>query len=100
MAHVMKPRAEALAKALARHLPDYRCRGGRGGSSFWVEGPAGLDARELAETAVEEGVVIEPGDVFFMDEAGPRNCFRLGFSSIPLERIGPGVETMARLAWR
>ena len=44
--------------------------------------------------------IIEPGDVFFMDPAAGRSCFRLGFSSIPQERIEPGIARLARLAQR
>ena len=98
MMHVLKLRAEILAAALDRHMPDFERRGGQGGSSYWLRGPAGLDARLLAAGALEEGIVIEPGDVFFMDQAGGRNCFRLGFSSIPQERIEPGIARLARVA--
>jgi GntR family transcriptional regulator/MocR family aminotransferase len=100
MVHVLKLRAQILAEALDRHLPDHERQGGQGGSSLWLRGPQGLDARRLAAAALEEGIVIEPGDVFFMDEAAGRNCFRLGFASIPQERIEPGIAKLARLAER
>ena len=66
-----------------------------GGTSYWVEGPAGLDARVLVERAAQQGILIEAGDVFFLSETPPRNYFRLGFSSIPVDRIEPGIETLA-----
>ena len=51
-------------------------------------GSAWLDAAELAEAALADGVVIEPGKVFFMDDASaPRNFLRIGFTSIRLEQI-------------
>ena len=100
MVHVLKLRAQILAEALDRHLPAYERQGGQGGSSFWLRGPKGLDARRLAAAALEEGIVIEPGEVFFMDEAAGRNCFRLGFGSIAQERIEPGIAKLARLAER
>ena len=40
-------------------------------------------------------VLIEPGDVSFLADDGPRNHFRLGFSSIPVDRIEPGIERLA-----
>lgn len=98
MMHVLKRRAETLAEALDRHMPGFERRGGQGGSSFWLRGPKGLDAQRLAAAALEEGVVIEPGAVFFNDEAAGRSFFRLGFSSIPQERIEPGIAKLARLA--
>jgi GntR family transcriptional regulator/MocR family aminotransferase len=98
MVHVLKLRAEILTRALDRHMPEYHRQGGQGGSSFWLRGRDGLDARRLATAALEQGIVIEPGDVFFMDQAMGRSCFRLGFASIPQERIEPGVAKLARLA--
>jgi GntR family transcriptional regulator/MocR family aminotransferase len=98
MVHVLKRRAETLATALDRHMPEFERRGGEGGSSFWLRGPDGLDARKLAAAALEDGIVIEPGDVFFSDETAGRNFFRLGFSSIPQERIEPGIAKLARIA--
>jgi GntR family transcriptional regulator / MocR family aminotransferase len=98
MVHVLKLRAAILAQALDRHMPEYARQGGQGGSSFWLRGPDGLDAGSLSAAALEEGIVIERGDVFFLDEAEGRNCFRLGFASIPQERIEPGVAKLAKLA--
>lgn len=95
-----RPRWEALGAALGRHLPGWARTPGFGGTSYWVEGPQGLDARALALRAAEEGVLIEPGDVCFSDPGRGRNRFRLGFSSIPLERIEPGIERLAKVANR
>jgi len=100
MVHVLKLRAEILVRALDRHMPEFQRQGGEGGSSFWMRGPDGLDAQRLAAAALEEGIVIEPGDVFFMDPAAGRSCFRLGFASIAQERIEPGIAKLARLAAR
>jgi GntR family transcriptional regulator/MocR family aminotransferase len=98
MIHVLKLRSAILAQALDRHMPGYERQGGEGGSSFWLRGPEDLDARRLAAAALEEGIVIEPGDVFFIDEPAGRSCFRLGFGSIAQERIEPGIAKLAKLA--
>lgn len=66
-----------------------------GGSSVWFEGPPTLDARALAERLRGEGVLIEPGDVHYMDDRPPLNRFRLGYSSIPRSRIREGVRRIA-----
>ncbi len=68
-----------------------------GGTSYWVKGPDGLDARVLVERAAEQGILIESGDVFFLTDDPPRNFFRLGFSSIPVDRIEPGIQTLAEI---
>jgi GntR family transcriptional regulator/MocR family aminotransferase len=90
-------RARAVAAALARHLPEMRPVPISGGSSCWVEGPAWLDAGELAEEAEKRGVLIEPGAVFFGPGTPVRNCFRLGFASIALARVEPGIEILAEV---
>ncbi len=91
------PRWQAMKSALEKHFPGWARTPSFGGTSFWVEGPDGFDARELAARALEVGVIIEPGDAFFADPASHRNFFRLGFSSIPLERVEPGIERLAEV---
>ena len=95
-----RARWAALGDALARYLPASSRVPSFGGTSFWVEGPAGLDAGRLARAARDEGIVIEPGAVHFLAKPPPRNFFRLGFSAIPTERIEPGIELLADLIAR
>ncbi|MCE2516802.1 MAG: GntR family transcriptional regulator, partial [Alphaproteobacteria bacterium] len=65
-----------------------------GGTSFWIKGPDWLDSRKLAEKAAEAGILIEPGDTFFNNDAPPLNYFRLAYSSIPENRITEGFEKL------
>ena len=90
-------RWEAMGEALARHLPDSTTMPSFGGTSYWLRGPEGLDTEVLARAALEDGVVIEPGAVHFHGPERPRNTFRLGFSSIPVEKIAPGIEKLAHI---
>ncbi|MFQ5785866.1 MAG: PLP-dependent aminotransferase family protein [Alphaproteobacteria bacterium] len=92
-----RARWEAMGAALARHLPESSREPTFGGTSFWVRGPAGLDAGALAREARDHGVIVEPGAIHFLAEDAPRNYFRLGLSSVPLERIEPGIELLAEL---
>ncbi|MEM9044911.1 MAG: PLP-dependent aminotransferase family protein [Pseudomonadota bacterium] len=95
---VYRARWEAMNASLEQHLPGWSQAPGFGGSSFWLTGPESLNSERLASHALERGVLIEPGDPFFaMPNMGAR-CFRLGFSSIPVERIPSGVETLAEIA--
>ncbi|MGQ9368224.1 MocR-like pyridoxine biosynthesis transcription factor PdxR [Azospirillum sp. ST 5-10] len=96
--HVHRDRAEALRRALDRHLPDWQATAGAGGSSLWVRGPEGRSARGIAERARAHGVLVEPGDVFFMDGGAPDRHLRLGFSSIAAERIDAGIAALAAAA--
>ncbi len=97
LSHAFKERWQVLGAALDRHLPTAARAPTFGGTAYWVRGPETLDARALARRAAEDGILIEAGDVTFLAEDAPRNHFRLGFSSIPADRIDPGVEQLARL---
>jgi GntR family transcriptional regulator/MocR family aminotransferase len=67
-----------------------------GGTSFWIEGPEGLDADLLMNELRQEGVLIESGSPFFPGADGPCRFFRMGYSSIPGSRIAEGVSRTAK----
>ena len=96
VAPIFQRRADMLRELLPRYLPQCRIQNSPGASSFWIEGPPGLDARQLATTALAHGVIIEPGDVFFAAGA-PSPHFRLGFTAIGEERIEEGVRLLSQL---
>jgi GntR family transcriptional regulator / MocR family aminotransferase len=83
----------ALRNALKEDLPGY-ADPPPGGVSIWLSGPPRLDCVELAERALERGVVIERGDIYFADSAAHRQHFRLGFAAIPTDAIRPGVRVL------
>jgi GntR family transcriptional regulator/MocR family aminotransferase len=95
--HAYRERWQAMHDALARHLPDSARPPTFGGTAYWVRGPSDLDARALQRIAHQEEILIEPGDVFYHAEPPPLNHFRLGFSSIPTERIEEGIARLATL---
>jgi GntR family transcriptional regulator/MocR family aminotransferase len=97
LSHAYKERWQAMGDALAAHLPESSRMPTFGGTAYWVRGPEDLDARALQVEAEKHDILIEPGDVFFQSADAPRNFFRLGFSSIPVERIEPGIEMLAGL---
>ena len=70
-------------------------QGGFGGSSFWMRAPAGVDTEVLAEALRGEGVLIEPGRVFFNPQQAPKNFYRLGYSSISPAKIPEGIARIA-----
>ncbi len=97
LSHAYRDRWQTMGAALSRYLPDSTRIPTFGGTSFWVRGPDDLDAHELQRRALDAGILIECGDVFFMSADPPRNYFRLGFSSIAADRIEPGIRGLARL---
>ena len=65
------------------------------GSSYWVCGPKQLDADELAQNALQEGIIIEPGRICFARSGAPKNYFRLAFSSIETDKVEPGIKLLS-----
>ncbi|WP_407170665.1 PLP-dependent aminotransferase family protein [Bradyrhizobium sp. ORS 111] len=94
---VLLERARILDRLLPQHLPHCTWSRGAGSTHYWVSCRPGTDTVKLAELARAQGVVIEPGDVFSIDEGSARHCFRLGFSSIRTERIEAGVERLGKV---
>jgi GntR family transcriptional regulator / MocR family aminotransferase len=91
-----RDRCAALRAALAQHAPMLAPTAAHGGSALWTTAPRGIDTCELAARLYRQGVVVEPGDVFFHGARVPRDCLRIGYSSIPLERIDAGVRVIGR----
>ena len=98
LSHSLRDRWHTLRDAINQHLPDWTMSPSTGGSSFWLKGPSGLDTRQLQQDCAAQGILFEAGDVFFLAEPAPENCLRLGFSSIPVDRIEPGISKLADVA--
>ena len=77
-----RSRWEVMGAALNAHMPNASRIPSFGGTSFWVNGPQGLDSEDLARAAAAKGILIEPGRINFGVAKPPRNYFRLAFSSI------------------
>ena len=75
-----------------KSFPGQALESQHGGSALWIKGPAGLDSRKLAEELLKEGVLIEPGDVYYYPKKDKCEFFRLGFSSLPEDKIATGIE--------
>mgnify|MGYP001235219078 CR=1 FL=1 len=97
LVQVYEERWKVVGDALQEYLPESAEPPVFGGSSYWVKGPDNLDSRELKRLALEKGVVIESGDIYFHQESPPQNYFRLGYSSIATERIRPGIDRLAEI---
>jgi GntR family transcriptional regulator/MocR family aminotransferase len=92
-----RERAGVLTDALRRHLPQLRFEPPTGGSSLWALAPEGIDIDNVARHALRRGVVVDAGAVFWRGvRRVPRNGLRLGYASIPLDRIEPGIRELAR----
>jgi 2-aminoadipate transaminase len=68
----------------------------QGGFFSWLTLPGGTDSTELARRAVERGVGIVPGTLFFPDGRGA-DTVRLSFSLVDEARIDDGIERLGSL---
>ena len=92
---VLRSKWQAITEAGDDVFP-WPVPGTDGGMSLWVAGPEDLDADSLAEQALDDGVVIEPGRSCFLGPDRLVRYFQLGFAAIDLEAIRPGIERLAR----
>ncbi|OSQ47709.1 PLP-dependent aminotransferase family protein [Thalassospira alkalitolerans] len=86
---------QIMQSELASQLPDIHFTPTAGGSAFWVTLPKGIDAWAVHREAARRGVLIEPGDVHYVDGAtAPRNHMRLGFAAIDRGQIAAGISQL------
>ncbi len=90
-----KRRRVAMDEAIAANGLMHAGQGGFGGSSFWMMAPKGVDTEALALNLRHQGVLIEPGRIFFAPETAPGNYYRLAYSSISHTRIAEGIALVA-----
>jgi DNA-binding transcriptional MocR family regulator len=93
-------RRDALAGALASHLPALRVTSlPAGGLHLWVALPEGTDDVALASAAAAEGVVVFPGRPWFPAEA-PGPYLRLTYAAARPDALDEGVRRLARALLR
>lgn len=68
-----------------------------GGTTWWVRLPDDFSVDYLASEAEREGILIEPVRHYYADSQRAENCFRMGVTSLPIERIRPGVVKLTEL---
>ncbi|HEV7132899.1 MAG TPA: PLP-dependent aminotransferase family protein [Gaiellaceae bacterium] len=86
-----------MLAALERTMPEgARWTVPHGGFFSWLTLPGGCDATELARRAVEQGVGIVPGTLFYPDGRG-NDSLRLSFSLVDELQIDEGIERLASL---
>jgi DNA-binding transcriptional MocR family regulator len=94
---LVRPRRDALLRALAEHAPEWHARRPTGGLSAWVRLPAPIATR-LATLAAAEGVHITPGPSFSLDGTFEQHV-RLPFTLAP-EDLEDAVGRLAAIAAR
>ncbi len=96
----MQQRWYALRDALNHYRPKSIVTiPNQGGTVFWVRAPDDVDVDLLAREAAKRGILIEPDTHYYAGSSTSRNCFRMGVTSIPQEKIREGVERLRELMW-
>jgi len=95
----MNQRWLALRDALNHYRPDFITMRNQGGSVFWVLCPKHIDVAVLARKAAKRGILIEPDKHYYAGSRTSKNCFRMGVTSIPREKIREGVRHLRELMW-
>ena len=90
-------KSERMLAALEQFMPPTtRWTTPRGGFFSWLTLPGAIDATAFAQRAVERGVAIVPGSLFYADGRGEENV-RLSFSLVDELLIDDGIERLASL---
>jgi GntR family transcriptional regulator/MocR family aminotransferase len=95
MGRMYRQRRGVIETAIAEHGLEIAANGSFGGSSIWMKAPAGVDSFELSLRLHKDGVLIEPGRIFFPPSDEPNSYYRLAYSSIPTNRIVEGISRIA-----
>ncbi len=68
-----------------------------GGTTYWVRTPDTFDVEAFAHSAAERGILVEPVRHYYANKENAENCFRMGVTSLDIERIRPGVTRLVEL---
>ena len=86
-----------MQQGIELHLSDCEIHSTAGSFCFWIGLPAGITSHQLRTEAAQKGILIESGDTLFMQEDGPKNYIRLGFSAINIDKILEGLAILGKL---
>ena len=88
-----KKRWNVMHAAISKHLSMLEQTRSRGGTSFWLRGPVGFNARILADRLRAQGVLIDIGETFYL--YNDTRSFRLGFAFVTTQKLEEGIVIVA-----
>ncbi|MGF1748510.1 PLP-dependent aminotransferase family protein [Vibrio cionasavignyae] len=86
-----------MEKALNYYFPQSGVVPSLAGTSFWLNYDARFDANTLYEKAEQIGILINPGDQYYIED-DKKSSFRLSFSSIEESDIREGIRRLSEVA--
>jgi GntR family transcriptional regulator/MocR family aminotransferase len=94
--HTYRTRRERVAEVLANcGLPGVVVWPGRDGVNLWIHLPSGFDAGEVIERAAALGVLVAPGEVFYLSP-GHSDAVRFNVGSVETERVSDCAELLVK----
>lgn len=88
-----KKRWHVMNDAISKHLSMLEQTQNKGGTSFWLRGPEGFNARDLADRLREKGVLIDIGETYYLSD--DTRSFRLGFAFVTMQKLEEGIIIIA-----
>jgi GntR family transcriptional regulator/MocR family aminotransferase len=89
-------RRERVAEVLSRSgIAGVSAWPGRDGVNVWIHLPSGFDAGEVIERAAALGVLVAPGEVFYLSP-GHSDVVRFNVGSVETERVSDCAELLAK----
>jgi DNA-binding transcriptional MocR family regulator len=68
-----------------------------GGFFLWLTLPDGLNAQQIKREALQQGVLISPGNGFFVNPADGDRHIRIAFSCVPLDELNRAIQILGRV---
>ncbi len=93
---VYHARGQAIQEALEEYLPELEWTKPTGGFYTWVKLPEGINAKDMLERAVANGVAYVSGTAFYADGKTGADHVRLSFCYPTPEDIKEGVRRLAK----
>ena len=86
-----------MQQGIKQYLNGCEVHSTTGSFCFWIGLPEGITSKALLEVAAKHGILVESGDILFMQKDAPKNYIRLGFSAIHTDKILTGIKILSGL---
>jgi GntR family transcriptional regulator/MocR family aminotransferase len=94
--HTYRTRRECVAEVISNcGIPGVVVWPARDGVNLWIHLPSGFDANEVIERAAKLGVLVAPGEVFYLTP-GHSNVVRFNVGSVETERVAGCAELLVK----
>lgn len=101
MRGIYAERRDALVEAMTSRLGDaVSPSGGHAGLQLLYRFNQPVDDTLVAAQSLAEGVICRPLSMYYLDQQQRQPGLNLGFAAVPVERIGPATDILARVVER